>query len=491
MKKSICIFVFLLFSALPLQASYAVPPADEVEYQEKVKDLKSLLESINHTSARIESIQRVLKSPEAVGRERELRSQIDKLSEKLKTLEESFTKSCTDVEFVEFETEKDRALEWDQEFKELLGPVMREVKRMTALPREIEELRSDIETYESELEVARKASNNLLALLAHVGTPQLTQKLNSIIRVWQHREQEISTQMNIAAQQLEQKLDERKPLLGAFQDVFRTLIKGRGRNLLVALLALVLTWLILRFVYKLIRRSSPFRNKDRSIYLRLFDVVYIIFTVAFSLLALLGVLYSLGDWVLLSLAIIFLLGIGWASKQAIPRFWRQATLMLNFGAVREGEIVIYNGLPYEVGPISIYTELVNRHLEGGFIRIHLKQLVDLRSRPISENEPLFPSKCGNWVKLSDETYGKVVVQTPEIVELELKGGAFKTYRTVDYLAQSPTNLSSGFRIWITFGLDYSHQAVITQDIPGKLHWTWPFWLTSMATHNPNTNTSIE
>ena len=62
----------------------------------------------------------------------------------------------------------------------------------------------------------------------------------------------------------------------------------------------------------------------------------------------------------------------------------------------------------------------------------------------------------------------MVVQTPEIVKLKLLGGASLTVKTADYLAKSPTNLSSGFRLWVTFGLDYAHQDIITGEIPALL-----------------------
>jgi energy-coupling factor transporter transmembrane protein EcfT len=195
-------------------------------------------------------------------------------------------------------------------------------------------------------------------------------------------------------------------------------------------------------------------------------LLYIVFTVVLSFFVLLGVLYSLGDWVLLSIAIIFVLGIGWASKHTLPRFWNQATLMLNFGSVREGEVVIYKGIPYEVISVNIYSQLENKDLEDGFIRLHINDLVELRSRPMFKNEPWFPSRRGDWVKLNDGTYGEVVGQTPDMVKLKLLGGAHKFYKTSDYLSQSPTNLSAGFRIPVTFGLDYQHQDIIIQEVPG-------------------------
>jgi hypothetical protein len=74
----------------------------------------------------------------------------------------------------------------------------------------------------------------------------------------------------------------------------------------------------------------------------------------------------------------------------------------------------------------------------------------------------------DWVLLSDQTLGKVVLQTPEMVRLVLLGGSQRTLNTVDFLAQSPNVLSTGFRLEVTFGMDYQHQAIITEHIPAQL-----------------------
>ena len=247
-----------------------------------------------------------------------------------------------------------------------------------------------------------------------------------------------------------------------------TFFKSRGLNLLIALFSFAFVWVALHFLYKLIQRFSPFHRKGRAFAVRIFDLVYVVFTVIFSFLALLAVLYSFGDWVLLSLTIIFLLGVGWASKKALPRFWSQATLMLNFGTVREGELVVYKGIPFEVVSINFHTLLENRELGGKFVRVHINDLMELRSRPIAENEPWFPSKPGDWVRLADGTYGEVHVQTVDTVKMRLKGGAYKFYGTADYLSQSPVNLSSGYRLLVTFGIDYRHQEIATQEVPAVL-----------------------
>ena len=468
MKKSIYLFVLFLFSTLLIQPPHAAPLQDDTAYQEKIKNLELLLKSINHVSEKLTAVQEILQSPSGIGREQELRAQIHELSLKLSDMERSFDQLSTDVDLGDFQAKKKKGVDWNEELSELLAPLMRETKKLTSHPREIERLRNDIELYGAQLAVIDTALKSLIALLSHTNNPQLIEKLNGIIAGWKNREREIKAQMNIAAQQLEQKLAQRKSLSQSLKEVLQIFFKSRGRNLMVAFLGFVFVWLSLRSIHRLIRRYSPFHRRHRSIYVRSFDMFYVFLTGIFSILAFLVVLYIFGDWVLLSLAIIFVLGIGWASKQAIPRFWRQAALMLNFGPVREGEVVVYHGLPYEVISINITTELVNKYLAGSYIRLQLKDLLELRSRPLFKNESWFPSRLGDWVRLSDGTHGKVVGQSPEIVELELLGGASKTYRTADYLAQSPMNLSDGYRLWITFGLDYAHQAIITQEIPAVL-----------------------
>jgi hypothetical protein len=43
-----------------------------------------------------------------------------------------------------------------------------------------------------------------------------------------------------------------------------------------------------------------------------------------------------------------------------------------------------------------------------------------------------------------------------------------TYRTLEYLAANPTNLSQGFTVGTTFGIDYRHQAIATTEVPAVM-----------------------
>jgi hypothetical protein len=177
------------------------------------------------------------------------------------------------------------------------------------------------------------------------------------------------------------------------------------------------------------------------------------------------VFYLRGDWLLLALTILALLGILWASKTALPPYMEQMKLILNLGSVREGERVVYDGVPWRVKRLNFHCKFDNPELDGSFLRLPIRDVMPLHSRMADPKEPWFPTRKDDWVVLSDETYGKVIEQTPEQVVVLRLGGSLKTYPTSDYLALAPENLSRGFRIQVVFGIDYAHQSIATTEVP--------------------------
>ena len=139
---------------------------------------------------------------------------------------------------------------------------------------------------------------------------------------------------------------------------------------------------------------------------------------------------------------------------------------MNLGEVREGERVVYSGIPWKVERLSFFTSLTNEQLRGGVIRLPINRLSGLVSRAISEHgEPWFPCSEGDWIALPEEGRGKVISQTPEFVQLVKLGGARLTIPTAAFLLKSPLNLSTSFRLSIPFGIDYKHIAESTTTIP--------------------------
>ena len=455
------LFFFILAGPYPYSSAFA----SQTDAQVSIQNLESLVQSMNNLSRMISATQDVMKSSDGIGREKELRAQLGELQTKLQVMEGSFEQLSAGMGLDALKKEKQTGVDWNRELTDFLAPIMSQVRKMTSRPRQIEALRNEVAQYHAQLRMTQEAQKRLILLVSQAGNPQLIEKLGKLTRSWENQENQVRARMAVSEKALEKAMGEKKSIGRSFQELLEFFFQSRGRNLVLALLAFAVIFFCLHYLHKLIFHLSPFHKKGRSFGVRVFDLFYRVFTVIISAFVLLGTLYFLGDWLLLSLAIIFVMGIAWASKQALPRFWSQATLMLNFGAVREGEVVVYKGIPYEVGAINMNSKLENEALENGFVRLHINDLMKLRSRPITENEPWFPSRSGDWVILADGTYGSVVAQTPEMVTLKLKGSALKYYSTTDYLAQSPTNLSSGYRLTGIFGLDYRHQGIATGEIP--------------------------
>ena len=156
-----------------------------------------------------------------------------------------------------------------------------------------------------------------------------------------------------------------------------------------------------------------------------------------------------------------ILGIIWTSKQAIPRFWSQAVLILDMGPVRQGERVVYNGLPWRIDSISFYSILTNPLLVGGTIRLPIDDLGDLRSRVYEERERWFPTSEGDVILMPDGRPARIEFQSVDGVRLRLPGENQTIVPTREFAAQPIEKISDGYRVDIQFGLDYRDQAGIT------------------------------
>ena len=83
------------------------------------------------------------------------------------------------------------------------------------------------------------------------------------------------------------------------------------------------------------------------------------------------------------------------------------------------------------------------------------------SRATPQSLAAFEPLAGHW------PYGQVEFQSVDEVRLRLKGDSVKVYRTAGFLEANPTNLSKGFRVRTTFGVDYGHQSIVLSEVvPG-------------------------
>lgn len=384
------------------------------------------------------------------------------LAARLAGLKKQFDELATGIREEELKTADEVKLDLKEEFQDVLRPLVKELKKATERPRETEMLRAREQRLIEQADLAEQA----LERLSRWGEVNggAGQEIDKLQEIWSARQKDALGQLEALSVQMEQQERERGPLLKPVSDAFGSFFKGRGLSLIKALGSLVLTWVILRWIWRLICRLPFIRKRDHGAFgWRLVELTTIATTVILSAMAALLVLYFSGDWLLLTIFVVFMVGLGWTAKSAIPRTFEQTKMLLNLGPVRKGERLTFEGVPWEVGTIGIYTELKNCELTGGLIRMSIKRLSTLRSRPHDTAEAWFPTKTGDWV-LSSGTLGKVVMQTPEYVQLVRLGGARETFATPDFLSMAPVNLSNSFRVKVIFGIDYAHQAIATSEV---------------------------
>ncbi|MEM7587420.1 MAG: hypothetical protein AAF560_28790 [Acidobacteriota bacterium] len=440
------------------------------EEAKRLATLAGILESEAAIAAEIEELEAAFQEAETDEQKAAVSEQIEELLTRGNNLENDFNMLASGIDPSTFFEQEAEQLDWKQELEGIFAPVIAELKEASAYPREIEALRAELTGYERRLPQVEEAVSSLQQVTEINQDEKVAERLAELSEFWTQQRDELASRREAADQRLAEKEGEKVTFGQATGNILRLFFKKRFINLLVALLAFAGIFLLLRFLHRLAHKLIPDEvSHRRQLAIRFADIAYYVFTVVVAIGALLVVLYMSADWVLLTIAVFVLIGVAWAARTAVPLFLEQARLLLNVGAVREGERLIYNGIPWKITSLSLYSELVNPELRGGTLRLPLKDLVEMRSREAEDDEAWFPSRIKDWVILSDGIYGEIVEQTPEVVIVATVRGSYQHYPTIEYLNHHPRNLSSNFfAVNHIVGLDYRYRDIVNTEIVSKL-----------------------
>ncbi|MCP4282839.1 MAG: hypothetical protein GY792_00050 [Gammaproteobacteria bacterium] len=459
------IFVFLmLMPSFGIWAQETESPPIQLVQDNTLPTLKKFTKLRASLEGQIKEIEHQLRASPSDSDKKELQQDLALREKELNTLKDNFVEIAAGISFAAISNKPETGFNLQAEMLSLMEPVVREMKHMTSDVRQKSELREEITFYRTRIPQVRVAMENISTLIKKNKNKALTDYLEDILGDWKGR----LANMESRLQALELQLNRIESAETSFADSSQTYLKSffqkRGLYLTQALAVVLVILLLSRLSHKLIIRLIPgYRHEHRSFQTRLLDLVHRMITVALTIVGPMVVFYIAEDWVLFSLGILLLLGAAWTLRTAVPRYWHQIRIYLNIGSVREGERIIFEGLPWRVQKIDLFTQLENPDAGIGQ-RIAIENLVDLKSRPSRNNEPWFPCKREDWVLLSDGVRGKVVGISQELVELVERGGAHKTYLTQDFLGHSPRNLSIDFRLKETIGISYDLQSQSTTSI---------------------------
>lgn len=343
-----------------------------------------------------------------------------------------------------------------QEMLLIVYPLLREMKQLSERPRAIEKLSAQIAFYQQRNDALDKGLTHLRDVIKTTNDRKLLQPLRALEASATEAQTEMQQKLDSLQRRYSDLRDESPPLWSSIGRAMGAFATGMGLHLLLALVLALATFfsvillarLPLRFLEK--RRIASYTMIERTVLFFSRAIGILLFAIIFLM-----VLYSLNEWVLLGIAAIIFIGMFFGLKNMMPNYLSEIRTVLNWGSVRQGERLIYNGLPWRIADLDFYTVLHNPALSG-LVRVPLTQISKLSSRPFHKDEPWFPTKVGDFVLMSDGLQGRVERQTPEIVQINA-GESLISYRTEKFLDARPQNMSTGFVVSTIFGIDYQHQ----------------------------------
>jgi hypothetical protein len=474
-RRPFLLTLALVWTLLPpfspaLAADEATAGNDDTTHdQQTIETLNSLLRLQEGLRIDTTRLTKDMESATVASQKKDIQSQLDKLGADLVKTEENLSEIAAGADIDTLRTTEETKFDFKEELFSLLRPAMKEMKDMTSHVRQKSDLKDKIAYYKTKLPVAERAVANITRLLQINEDKALEHQLNETLTDWNKQLTFMQSELQSAQLQLDKLVQNEATLGEASHSYLKTFFQARGLYLSQALVVVILVLLVSRLSHAaMVRLIAGYKAEHRSFRLRLLDLIHRMMTVVLTIIGPMVVFYVVEDWVLFSLGILLLIGIGLTLRHALPRYWKQIQLFLNIGSVREDERIDLDGLPWRVRSINIFSILENP-TAGIRQRVRIDDLVDLKSRPFQKDEPWFPCSRGDWVTLSDDMRGKVVGISQELIELVARGGARRTYRTADFLGLSPLNLSRNFRLKETIGISYDLQKESVTSIPAQLH----------------------
>ena len=403
----------------------------------------------------------------SMSKEREALASAERDIARLRNTFEIVALGDTDTSLLDIEDEPET--DWRQDLVEILDPLVESLKSLTERPRQLAELRDQILINQNRLDVAQQALAELETIPTESLDPVAETRVAELVAKWQDEKEQFEQEQLVSRARLERLTADQQSFFEGIWPATRVFLLGRGLTLIIALVCAALAWAVMRFLWWVFTTHFTTKEQRRNqTWFRLLAYSYYLLNTIVTLLVVLAVLYVREDLLLLALALLLVFGAVLSFRQFLPRYIEEARLLLNLGSVREDERVVYNGLPWQVMSLNLHTVLRNPALDG-VLRLPLDVVGTLVSRPV-KNNLWFPSNQGDFVILPDDILGQVRTQTPDLVEIAVRGGMSMTYNTADFYSINLINLSRDktFGVSATFGFDYALQELSLTEIPTAL-----------------------
>lgn len=398
----------------------------------------------------------------------ELQDELQALNEDIQNIRLTFEQVAVGAVDIGVFNEESGEFNWRDEVTQVMLPIMQNLKALTEKPRKIQALKAEIATANQQSDVIDDVVAALETQIDQSDSANTRQTLTSLLQTWVDRKSETIRAVELAQVKLKNLQKNDTSVWQSFKSGLLNFITGRGLTLLLAFAAAAAVWLLMRLLSVLLlskaKREAGDKYRTRQ---RLVHYAFKALTAIIMLIAVIVVFYTRGDVLLLGLALLIVAAVVLGLRNTIPKFIAETRLLLNLGSIREDERVVYNGLPYHVSSLNMYSVLRNPELTG-VVRLPLESMVGMVSRPAGK-ETWFPASKDDYLVLDGRVL-QVTELTQELVQLENLSGTKTSIPTAEFYNMSFDNLTRGsaYSISSTFGIGYQHQDISNKIIPNAL-----------------------
>ncbi|MEK6596360.1 MAG: hypothetical protein AABZ18_07585, partial [Pseudomonadota bacterium] len=456
----------MLGMTIPVANSHA--NEQELQKELAVVKLNDIIKNIKLQKKEIEAKLHLLMKAKTGQEKTRLQAELNALSDAIVEQESSFEMILTaGLELSKGDAAEQKEFDWQKDLLEIVQPIMSELRQLTENKRKLDSLQKKISFYQSQMSDIDEVLKHISAINRQGLEKEALVEFERIDKKWQDQREENRHLLEVAQLQLDEMIKSQTAKEISVGEHIQQFAAGRGATLLMALAAFMAVYFSMLLLLKSLNWISERKAEEkRTYYQRIITLFYHFLMGVLAIAAVFYVLSVRNDQVLIGITVLLLLSMVWLLKSSIPSYVNELRILLNTGSVREGECIIYNGIPMQVESLNYYTKLINPVLPELELRLTLAELAHYVSRPYAENEPWFPCKVGDYVMLSDSTYGMVKCITLENIVLSLANGTMpRTYTIAHFLAANPRNFSQGFIAISDFGIDYKHQAKCTTEVP--------------------------
>ncbi|MGB5177253.1 MAG: hypothetical protein WBP44_00850 [Gammaproteobacteria bacterium] len=435
--------------------------------QSAIENMANIQQSLESKRTTVRELREQLKQLEDVSEKQALEQKIERVNKDITSLQLAFENIALGSPDLSVLTdEPEQQIDWRIELEQVSRPLLSTIKELTAKPRQIDSMQREAARQEDQLKVIEKAINSINHFKQESLPPLAEEPINQLLIDWEQRRDDVQRALEITRFKLTNLKTDSAVWYTSAGEAFTEFLSGRGLTLLLAILVSVAIWLLSKWLLAAYWRWLFRAEHDIGITRApLIYYSYRLGTAIIIVFAILLVFYVRGDVLFLTLALIALAGAALTLRQTLPRYAAELRLLLGVGPVREKERLVLDEVPFIVESLGVFTVLKNPALEG-VVRLPLHDMNALVSRPASQ-EPWFPCQPGDFILLADGSFGAVLRQTIELVEVMVRDSKVQI-RTKDFLGQNVRNLSrEGFGVASAFGVDYQHQAICLDTVPAR------------------------